>query len=113
MLCIERGEKARPAGAGFKLGCGVEQRQRAQFAQVAAILLVVEQATAKRMLGAVIEQDVAFRGTELLRQALAFVRIDRGDVVTAGRCAHAGDFFSLSANLRRSLATLGRATAAM
>ena len=72
-----------------------------------------EQAAAEGMLGAMLEQDAAFLGRELLRQTLALGRSQRRDVVSARRKRHRESSLSLSGNCLRSLATFGAATAAM
>ncbi len=113
MLGIKGGEETRPAGTGIKLVVGLEQRQRAQSTLVRAILLVVEQTAAERALGAVIEQHAAFLGRKSGSQAFALGAVQRRKVVTGSRNTHALAPLSLPANFWRSLATLGKATAAM
>src|SRR5690554_3435190 len=56
MFRVKRLEETRPASAGIKLGIGAEQRQVTQPAVVYPGLLVVQQGTAERVLGAVVQQ---------------------------------------------------------
>src|SRR5665213_1153050 len=60
MLLVKWREKAWPSGATFKLCEAAEQRQTAQAADIDAVLLVIEQATAKRGLGAMVQEYIAF-----------------------------------------------------
>jgi len=66
MVGIERFIEARPAGAGFEFGAGSEQRQAAQPAAISTRLLVVEEASAKRRLGPMVEHDPPLLGCESL-----------------------------------------------
>jgi len=69
---VKRFEKAGPAGTGFEFGARSEQWQAAQPAAVNTVLLVVEQAAAKGRLGAMIQQDSSFLGSQSLGQTLPF-----------------------------------------
>ena len=75
-----------PSGAGFELGAGFEQGQRAEPAGVDSRFFVVEQAAAEWALRAVVEEDVAFFRREALREAVAFGGAERVE-----RVAGAGD----------------------
>ena len=69
---VERGEETRPAGAGFELGVGLEQRQRAESADVVAARFILEQAAAEWRLGALKQNHFAFFGRKPLGQSVDF-----------------------------------------
>src|SRR6267143_1357034 len=81
VLGVERLVEGRPAGARLELGPRAKERQPAQPAAVHALVLVVQKTTAKRWLGAVVEQDPALLAGEVARQALALRRRQRTQVV--------------------------------
>src|SRR5690606_11941200 len=121
MSGIERFDEAWPAGTGFELAAGAEQRQAAQAARVHAGLLVVQQAAAERRFGAVVEQHATLLRRQARGEAFAHGGVGRREVmagcgtVRLGGCGHRGSpsCFSRSPNFARSLPSLGAATAAM
>src|SRR6185369_7093877 len=78
MVGAERLRETRPAGAAFKLGAAVEQREAAQPAGEDSGPLLVEEDAAERRLGAMFEKDVFFLVVELCGQ--------RVELVLRGRC---------------------------
>ncbi|KAG0756563.1 hypothetical protein G6F22_020255 [Rhizopus arrhizus] len=70
MRRVERGEEAGPAGAGIELGARAEQRQRTQPAAVDTLALVVEEDSAERRFGAVLQQHAALLAAEAGNQRL-------------------------------------------
>src|SRR5262245_18174789 len=68
MAFRERAGEARPAGAAFKLGAGLEQRQSAQTAGVDAFPLLLQEQAAKGCLGAVLEQHLPLFVAEICSQ---------------------------------------------
>lgn len=61
---VERLKKAGPSCSGFEFGAGSKQWEGAQAAGISAVHFVIEQATAKWRLGAMIQQYPAFFGTQ-------------------------------------------------
>src|SRR5579859_3039178 len=61
---VIRAEETRPAGAGIELRVRAEERQSAEAACIDAVLLVIKKDTAKRSLGAVLEQHAALTGVQ-------------------------------------------------
>lgn len=71
MFFIERFIERRPAGAGMELCIGTEQRQTAQSAGVGSREFIVEQCSAKRGFGSVVEQNASLFAAEVLRQSVS------------------------------------------
>src|SRR5215813_10795706 len=72
----------RPTGPRLELCRGAKERKPAEPAGVDPGFLVVQQATAERRLGPVIEQHTPLLGRKLPREALAFRSRERIDLVS-------------------------------
>src|SRR5205823_5050845 len=72
--------KARPAGATFEFLVCHEQRQPAELAAIDPGLLVVEKNTAKRLLGAVVQQHVPLLSRERSLQGSPLLRCRRREI---------------------------------
>ena len=82
--------EAGPAGAGVELVLAREERQSAHDARVRALLVVVEEVSAERGLGARVLGDAVGLGRELRRELLHHGRRERGHVVAGLRSSGSG-----------------------
>src|SRR5688572_30190991 len=81
---VDRLKEAGPAGPGIELRLRREQRKAAQAAGVGSVFLVVEEVTAERRLGSVVQEDAALLLVQRLRELHHFLFTQRRDVIPGG-----------------------------
>jgi hypothetical protein len=75
VLAVDRVEEARPAGAGFELGTGIEQGQPAEAAAIGAFLLGLVEDAAERPFRSVLQKNAALLVVEIGDEPAEFLRI--------------------------------------
>src|SRR5689334_18439412 len=110
VIRVERFVKRRPTRAGLELRLRAKERQTAQPTAIHAGRLVVEQPTAERRLGTMVEQHAALLGGQLAGEPFAVGGSKRSEVVPRLRHRLHGVIIrsALGRDARMDYRTLGR-----